>query len=141
MTMHDDMNPGAMADRHEQREMRYDEREDQRDAERRISESSFKIKVSTVLTVFVGVLAIIAAASNMWVYSIVQTIDKNSNRISVLETSQASQDRLMEKYFEESSRDRKEIKQRLEIYGENQAVFMAHGGLKAKRFNSLVDLP
>ena len=134
MTVHDDMSPETMAARHEVREERYEEREDRRDIE-----SNLRVKMSTVLTTFVGLLAIIAATSNIWVYTAVQKIDMNSNRLSVLETSQASQARMLEKFFADNSIDTKEMKARLQIYGENQAVFMAKQGLTAKKYHGLVD--
>ena len=132
MTLHDDMSKEALAARHERREERYDEREDKRDVANAY-ESQVTMNMSTVLMVIVGVLAIIAGATNVWVYSIVQTIEKNSNRLSILETSQMSQDKVMDRFFVESSQDRKEIKERLQVYGDNQIRFMSKLGIPSRR--------
>ena len=154
MTLHDDMSPETIAERHEkreeryeiqdgvnnaldrERETRYEKREDDRDS-RRDQESTLSFKLSTVFAIGLGFLTIFAGATNIWVYSAVQEMKSYGNRIAVLETSQAAQDKSMDRFFADSVLDRKEIKARMEIYGENQAIFMAKLGLPAKKYRGI----
>jgi ribosomal protein S9 len=99
------------------------------DIDKTAPESTLTIKMSTVLTIIVGLLSIAASVTNVWMYSISNKVEINGNRITALEQSQQSQDKMMEQYFLESRADRKDIKERLELYGERQIQFMTKLGI------------
>jgi hypothetical protein len=94
------------------------------------AETSVTVKMSTVLTILVGLLSIAATITNVWLFSMSKTIEINGNRITALEQTQMAQDKTMERFFRESEEDRKEIKSQLKLYTERQLLFLNKLGIK-----------